>query len=214
MYRLILLAAALLLTGCSGLLHSPQPPAHLYQLQLNTPLARASTGDENRTGVVVVAPPEVAAGYDTAAMAYRRTPWEIHYYAQSSWVDEPASMLRLALTSALDQAGPFQSAVQTPSGVSANYSLRTELLRLEQDFGNAPPSRERLVVRARLVDLQRGTVLASRLFDLSTTAPSEDAHGGAVAANKALEQLAREVIEFCRHALGNRSEQRPYSGGR
>lgn len=207
MNRLILLAPALLLTGCSALLPSPKPPVHLYQLQLNTPLARVSTGGEYRTGVVVVAPPEAAAGYDTASMAYRRTPWEIHYYAQSSWVDDPARMLRVALISALDQAGPFQSAVQTPSGVAANYSLRTELLRLEQDFGNAPPSRERLVVRARLVDLQRGTVLASRLFNLSATAPSEDAHGGAVAANKALEQLAREVVEFCRNALEKRNEQ-------
>lgn len=203
MSRFALLAALVLLTGCSGLLPSPpKEAAHLYQLQLETALTGISSiPEEERRGVIAVELPQAAAGYDTTAMAYQRGPWEIHYYSQSRWVDDPARMLREALTSALNEAGPFRSVLETPSGVAMDYSLRTELLRLEQDFSNAPPSRERLVVRAKLVDLQRGVVLASQVLDLSATAPTDDAHGGVVAANAALRQLAAKVVEFCQNAL-------------
>ncbi|EAR23029.1 hypothetical protein NB231_14453 [Nitrococcus mobilis Nb-231] len=153
----------------------------------------------------MVEPPQVAAGYDTTAMAYRRTPWEIRYYSLSRWVDDPARMLREALTSALNQLGPFRSAFASPAGIAVDYSLRTELLRLEQDFSNAPPSRERLVVRVQLVNLAHDTLLASQVLELNTTAPSEDAYGGVVAANTALQQLAAEVVTFCRKALADQA---------
>ncbi|HET8700670.1 MAG TPA: ABC-type transport auxiliary lipoprotein family protein [Nitrococcus sp.] len=203
MPRLALLAIAVLLTGCSALLPSPPPPAaHLYQLQLETPLTKISpTPAEARRGVVAVVQPQVAAGYATTAMAYRRGPWEINYYSQSRWVDDPARMLREALTNALDQLGPFRSALQAPSGITADYALYTEVLRLEQEFNHAPPSRERLTVRIKLIDLRHGVLLASRVLDLSTPTPTEDAHGGAVAANALLRQLAVGVVEFCRSAL-------------
>lgn len=210
MLRLALLAAVVLLTGCSGLLPAPpQGPTHLYQLQIETPLTEvSSTPEEERHGVVMVEQPQVDAGYDTTAMAYRRTPWEIHYYSQSRWVDDPARMLREALTSALNEVGPFREAIETPSGIAVGYSLRTEVLRLEQDFSNTPPSRERLVVRVRLVDSVRGVLLASRVLDLSATTPTENAHGGAVAANTVLRQLAAKVVEFCRNALVSHASSR------
>lgn len=207
MLRPVLLATVTLLSGCSVLPPPPQEATHVYQLQLKVPLGNiASTPSEDRQGAIVVEPPQVAAGYDTTAMAYRRTPWEIHYYSLSRWVDDPARMLREALTSALNQFGPFHSAfASSPAGIAVDYSLRTELLRLEQDFSSAPPSRERLVVRVQLVDLVHGTLLASQVLELNTTAPSEDAHGGVVAANTALQQLATEVVSLCRKALADQA---------
>ncbi|MCO6440871.1 MAG: membrane integrity-associated transporter subunit PqiC [Nitrococcus mobilis] len=209
MLRLILLATVTLLSGCSVLPSPPQEAAHLYQLQLNAPLGNvASTPPEERQGVVVVEYPQVAAGYDTTAMAYRRTPWEIRYYSLSRWVDEPARMLREALTSTLNQLGPFRAALDSPAGITVDYSLHTELLRLEQDFSGTPPSRQRLVVRVQLVDLARGALLASQVLELNTTAPSEDAHGGVAAANSALQQLAAEVVNLCRKALADPARAR------
>lgn len=209
MPRLTLLATVVLLTGCSGLLPSaPQEPMHLYQLELEAPLTTiSSTPAEKRHGVVMVEQPQVAAGYDTTAMAYRFTPWEIHYYSQSRWVAAPARMLREALTRALNQAGPFRSALEQPSGIAVDYSLHTQLLRLEQDFSGAPPSRERLAVRVQLVDLARGALLANQVLDFSVPAPNDDAHGGVVAANKALRQLARKLAEFNRNALAAHADR-------
>lgn len=210
MLRFALLAAVALLAGCSGLLPPPPlEPTHLYQLQFEAPLTEiSSTPEGERHGTVMVEQPQVDAGYGTTAMAYRRAPWEINYYAQSRWVDDPALMLREALTSALNEVGPFREAIETPSGITADYSLQTDLLRLEQDFSSAPPSRERLVVRVKLVDLTRGVLLASRVLNLSAAAPTEDAHGGVVAANKALRQLAAEVVELCRNALASQAGSR------
>lgn len=210
MSRIALFTTFMLLTGCSGLLPSPpQAPRHLYQLQLKAPITKAvSLPETQRHGVVMVERPQVAAGYDTTAIAYRFTPWEIHYYSQSRWVAHPARMLREALTRALNQAGPFRVALNQPSGIGVDYSLRTKLLRLEQDFSGAPPSQERLVVRVKLVDLRRGVLLVSRVLDYSVPAPSEDAHGGVVAANEALRRLATEVVELSRKALASHAKKR------
>lgn len=212
MTRLALLAGVVLLTGCSGLLLPPPPeePTHLYQLQLEAPLTEISpTPKKERHGTIMVEQPQVAAGYGTTAIAYRRGPWEIHYYSKSRWIDNPAVMLRGAITSALNEVGPFREAIETPSGIAVNYSLQTKLLRLVQDFSNAPPSQEQLVVRVTLVDVARGVILASQVLNFNVAAPTEDARGGVVAANKALQQLAAEMVEFCRNALASRASDRP-----
>lgn len=187
---------ALLLAGCSAL----QPPRaenpNLYLLDAR-PAAHVQQGQRER--VIVVQAPRALPGFDTARMAYVREPHRLDYYANNRWVDTPARMLAPLLVEALARSGAFRAVLPAPSSVVADLRLDTELLRLQQDF-RAQPSRVQLTLRAQLIDLSSNRVIATREFDAAESAPSEDAQGGVIAANRALARVLGELTAFCRAA--------------
>ena len=187
---------ALLLSGCSAL----QPPRieqpTLYLLDA-APALRARQPQLDL--VVAVDVPRAQAGFDTALMAYVREPHRLDYYANNRWVDAPARMLAPLLVEALERSGAFRAVLRAPHSVSADLRLDTELLRLQQDF-RTQPSRVQLTLRAQLVDLKANRVIATREFDATESAPSEDAQGGVIAANRALAHVLGELIAFCSSA--------------
>ena len=97
---------------------------------------------------------------------------------------------------ACSTSGGYRAVVQAPSLAAANLRLETELVRLQQDFG-ARPSRVRLTLRAQLIDTDARRVLASAEFDETEVAPSDDAYGGVIAANRALGRLLERLAKFC-----------------
>ncbi|HMA31520.1 MAG TPA: hypothetical protein VKT00_06885, partial [Casimicrobiaceae bacterium] len=74
--------------------------------------------------------------------------------------------------------------------------LDTEIVRLEQDF-TVHPSRVEFTLRAQLVDVSERRVIATKVFDEVENAPQENADGGVVAANEALQRLLAQVADFC-----------------
>ena len=191
--RFAALALATLLAGCAAL----QPPRvevpTLYILAAE-PLPQA-TGPHH-DAVVEVAPMRAWPGFGTAQMAYVRHPYEVDYYAASRWADTPARMLQPLLARALEQTGSFRSVIRAPGLVPADVRLDTELVRLQQDF-TARPSRVEFTLRAQLVDVREKRVIATKVFDQVENAPREDANGGVVAANVALQRLLGQVADFC-----------------
>ena len=187
---------AALLAACAAL----QPPRFEYpKLYLLDARADPATPSAQRDLVLAVEAPRAHPGYATAQMAYVRAPYRIDYYAHNRWVDTPAHMLAPLLVEALAQSGAFRAVLRAPSPAAADLRLESELVRLQQDF-SAQPSRVQLTLRAQLLDAKADKVLATRLFDALETAPSEDARGGAIAANRALARVLGEIVEFCRAA--------------
>jgi cholesterol transport system auxiliary component len=191
--RLALLALVALACGCTAL----QPPQvespNLYVLAAE-PLRKAVRAP--RDVVVEVTLPRAWPGFDTAQIVYVRRPYELDYFAASRWADTPARMLEPLLARALEQTGSFRAVVQTPSAVPADVRVDTELVRLQQHFG-APPSRVELTLRVQLTDVRGRRVVAARVFEETENAPSEDAAGGVVATNAALQRILEQVADFC-----------------
>jgi cholesterol transport system auxiliary component len=194
---LVVLAA--LLGGCAALQPRVESP-NLHVLGA-TPVATAARVRHDL--VLEVAVPRAWPGFDTPQMAYVRKPHELDYFAANRWADTPALMLGPLLADALERAGGFGAVVQMPSAVVADVRLETELVRLQQDF-ETQPSRVELAVRVQLIDARGRRVLASRLFEETEPAPSEDAYGGVMAANRALQRLLEQVVEFCASAANAR----------
>jgi len=69
-------------------------------------------------------------------------------------------------------------------------------LRLQHDF-SVQPSRVRFTLRADLVDNATRQVIAGREFDATVVAASDDAYGGVVAANGAVQAVLAELADFC-----------------
>ena len=74
--------------------------------------------------------------------------------------------------------------------------IDTELIRFHQDF-TQQPGVVHITMRARLVDLRKSRVLATRQFDITEAAATDDSYGGVVAANRAVSLLLDELAEFC-----------------
>ncbi len=196
----ISLVLAMLLAGCAAV----QPPrvesSALYLLEAR-PAAAAKR--PQRGLVLAVNPPTARPGFDTSQIVYVRQPHKLEYYAKNRWADTPSRMLAPLLAQALEQAGAFRAVVRTTNPIPADLRLDTELIRLQQDF-TAQPSRVELALRAQLYDVNSKKVLAVRDFDATETAASEDAYGGVMAANRALERVLLQLTDFCAAESGSR----------
>jgi cholesterol transport system auxiliary component len=200
MSRTVALAVcAALLAGCVGLTQPPEAPT-LYVLDARP---AATPARPQRDVVLAIGVPRARAGYDTAQMAYVRGPHELEYFAKSRWADTPSRMLAPLIAQALEQAGGFRAVVQAPGAVPADLRLDTEIVRLQQDFAARPP-RVELSVRAQLVDLRSRRVLATAELAEVEPAPREDAYGGVIAANRALERLLARLVDFSAQHAGAR----------
>jgi len=190
--RAVVFAVVAVLAGCSGI-----PPkvedVTLYTLAA-PPVARTVLPAYD--GVLAVTPPSAWPGYDTAQFAYARQPNEIEYYAASRWADTPARMLGPLATRALLESGAFRSVVAASSGLPADLRLDLELVRLRQDF-TSQPSRIELVLHVQLVDMRNRRVVAATELSEVEGARSENATGGASAANVALQRMLERIIVFC-----------------
>ncbi|OIQ98556.1 hypothetical protein GALL_193810 [mine drainage metagenome] len=184
---------AFLLASCTGLQAPKVETPHVYTLDTQTPLSKPQV---KRGLVLAVAMPHAQPGFDTTRMAYLRKPHELNYFAVNRWADTPARMLDSLLIQALEQTTSFHAVIQSPSIVTANIRLDTELVRLQQNF-ETQPSQIQLTLRAQLIDVSSKRLLAVKVFDDIETAPSDDAYGGVVAANLVVQRVLGQLADFC-----------------
>ena len=182
---------ALTLSACTALQAPKVADTHQYTLD-----AEVAASPARNTLVLAISMPGAWPGFDTPQMAYRQRPLELAYFVTQRWTDTPAHMLRPLLVQSLEPV--FQSVVTAPGPLPADIRLDTEIIRMQQDF-TVLPSRAELVVRAQLTDLKARRVIAVKVFDESVAATSEDAYGGVMAANRALQRILERLTEFCVH---------------
>jgi cholesterol transport system auxiliary component len=185
----------MLLTGCSVLPGPPPQATEQYTLEY-TADPQTAAAPVSGAPILIVSAPRAHGGYDSARIAYMEKAYGLRYYTRSRWAATPARMLAPLLADAIQETGRFQALHRPPGSVAADMRLDTELIRFHQDF-TVQPSAMRVTLRAQLVDLQAGRVLATRLFDVRRVAATEDAYGGVVAANHAVQQLLQELGQFC-----------------
>lgn len=183
------LLALLTLAACGVNPPSSEPRTYLLEAVGRSPATAA--GDR----VLLITRPRAEPGYDSDGIAYTETPLALNYYTKSRWADAPARMLGPLLVETLERGGAFRAVVIAPSSVAADLQLDVTLLRLQQSFLHHP-SRVELALRVRLIDTSDNRVLASRTFETTEPAPSEDAYGGVQAANIALERMLSELAAF------------------
>ena len=191
---------AMLLAGCS-ILQTSHVENHLLYLLDSDPSVK--TAYSKRDAVLAISMPRARPGFDTPRMAYLRQPHELEYFAVNQWADAPSRMLGPLLAQTLDQTGSFRAIVLNPSLVSVDLRLDTELVRLQQDFGTKP-SRVRFTLRAQLIDVAGKRVIAARVFDETANVIQDDAYGGVIAANQAVQGVLIQLAEFCISESGRR----------
>lgn len=193
-----------LLAACLSLGGQKPEAAELYALD-------ASFGDPPGPGAapaIAVAAPRGAPGFDGTRLVYLRRPHELRSYARAEWVEPPARMIGPLLVRALERTGRFQAVLAAPGGVAAGLRLDVEVVRLQQEFAEKP-SRVRFTLRAQLADLSAGRVLGTRELEAVEPAPSDDAYGGVLAANRAVQRALEEAAGWCAGLAGSASAAAP-----
>ena len=194
---LVLLALS---AGCSGLSATATPQPSFYSLDSALIDARATSGAPataaNSLPTLIVNPPHAVSGFDSQRIIYVREAHKLEYFAHSEWVDTPARMIAPLIITAVESTGQFRAAVLTPSAVSGDLRLDTEIMRLQHDF-NSVPSRVRFTLRAYIIDNTTRKMVAWREFDESATAVSENPYGGVVAANRVVRTVLEQLASFC-----------------
>jgi cholesterol transport system auxiliary component len=193
---LCLLGGPALLAGCgAGLWPKATPGRVRYTLEAGQSPAPAGAAARDAPALVV-ALPQPLPGQDSTHMLYQRHAQELEAYAYAEWAATPAAMLAPLLVRALQQTGAFSAVLLAPAGTPGAWHLACEFVSLHQDFG-AVPSRARLGLRAVLQGGTPRRVLAWRDFEQAAAAPTEDAAGGAAAANQAAIRLVATVATWC-----------------
>lgn len=193
--RCLWLLLAVLLGGCAGL--QRQPPPLDFRLELE---AGAIPELPRQDGILRIARPEAVAGTDTRRIAYRLQPHQLRYYTRSRWIDSPARMLGTVLAGGFEASGLFR-AVTDDGTLPADYLLKTQLLRLEQQLPPDGPGTVQLQLRMQLIELPARHLLVSRLIRVDSPSPSRDAAGAVAGAQAALEKAVAEAIRTTAAAL-------------
>lgn len=208
--RLVRLCAVGLLlscgSGCSALRSTAAPPSFysLDSARIEASAAgQAPAGRSPAAPTLIVSRPHAAAGFDSQSIIYIREAHRLDHFAHGEWVDTPARMLAPLIVSALEGSGRFRAVVAAPTGATGELRLDSEIVRLQQDF-TSQPSRVRFTLRAHVVDSTTRRVLASRLFDESVAAASDDPYGGVIAANRAVQSVLEQLSTFCTTLAGQR----------
>lgn len=184
------------LAACLPPLGGQERPLHQHLFSLDEAAFRdAAPGTGAAAGVLLVRVPQARAGFDTTQIAYLLRPHEVMYYADNQWADTPARMLAPLLVRAIERTGAWGAVAQMPDIVRGDYRVDTELLAAQQEFFRKP-SLFRLTLRVQLVSLREQRVLGTRGFEAVEPAPSENAYGGVLAANRAVNALLDQVAAW------------------
>ena len=186
------------LSGCSTLQPVKASNIKTYVMEASfassTPTAPAATKAADLT--LLVNTPSAHSGFESARMIYLKYPHELDYFSQNQWVDSPARMLAPLLLQALERSAKYKAVIPVRSPASADLRLDTEIVRLQHEF-LTKPSQVRFTVRAQLIDLRNKSVLATREFEVTETASSDDPYAGVIATNRAVFTLLQQVADFC-----------------
>jgi cholesterol transport system auxiliary component len=191
--------------GCGALLPKGAPPPSLYSLD-SLPAGGAAAGaspGSMAAPTLIVNPPGAASGFDSPHIVYARGPHTHEYFSRSEWVDTPARMLAPLIVAAVEDAGGFRAVGSTASGLTRDMRLDTEVLRLQQEFGDGP-SRVHFTLRATLLDGTTRQVISWHEFDQTVASESEDPYGGVLAANRVVQIVMQQLARYCTAATEHR----------
>jgi cholesterol transport system auxiliary component len=195
MRRAALLELALFTSGCGSLLAPVDSPAAFLIDPAPKELPQAA---RTHGGLLVVQAPICQPAYDTTRMAYRMHPHQVDYFARHEWAERPPRMLHPLIVRTLQATRCCTAIVAAPSRDIGDFSLRTGIVEIVQDF-TAEPAQLRLALRVELNARQR--LLATRDIVLAEPMAARNAEAGVTAANAATSRALRAIAQLAIEAL-------------
>ena len=198
---LALLAAALMLTGCSDILPKPAPPPALYRL--------TAAGDfPSRTALapiqLQIEVPNAEAALDTTRIALSRSATTLDYYADAAWTDRLPLVLQAQLLASFQNAHRLVAIAGASSAARSDAVLIIELRHFEAQYGGSGPPQWRIELNADLISANDRKVIATRLFTGSAAVPQNNMTAIVDGADQAWRGVATQIVNWAADTLGRR----------
>lgn len=184
--------AAILLIILSGCSFGPVPtkPTKYYTLE---PVVVKKYSRKN--GVLAIDTPQTERGLQSNSMLYSEREFQINAYLFNKWSASPPSLLQELLLESFSRSGAFKAVVTSKYASSANWVLKMHILRWHQSFLEKPSQIEVAFV-INVYDQKKAKIVASKMFEKAISCETDDAYGGVVAMNDAMEDLIPRVHSF------------------
>jgi cholesterol transport system auxiliary component len=174
------------------------PPSNTYTLSNLQPAVNFKKSRTKLT--LLISTPVASPGYTTSKMMYMMIPFKLRAFANHRWIAPPADMILPILAEDVRNRGYFKAVVTPPFAGVTNYRLDTQLLVLRQEF-ILPKSQVRLVMDVDVVNANTNRIVASKRFHVVYNAQDNNPYGGVIAANKAVNNVARQIARFVVRAV-------------
>ncbi|MCE2945186.1 MAG: ABC-type transport auxiliary lipoprotein family protein [Lysobacteraceae bacterium] len=146
---------------------------------------------------LAIAEPQASTALDSVRIAVRPEPGRLQVYAGAVWSDRAPALVQSALVDAFDQAGRFKAVTRTTGELATDLRLDLDLRQFEAVYADdADTPTATVVVQATLVDVRRGTVLATRLFRAGHVAEREKLKAVVPGFEAALSEVARAMVPW------------------
>lgn len=190
--RLVILLSVIFLSGCSIFSPVKSQPPKSYLIS-NTP----NINIKNKKQLTLfVTQPDTRAIYNTNQMAYTSHPYQISYFGENQWAETPSQMFLPLIVQTLQSSHAFKAVVLAPYVGKYDYIVSTQIIKLQQNFMTNPALLE-LSIRAQMIRVATGQVVAIKQFDIITPMKRRDPLAGVIAANRGAEQFLQQLTKFC-----------------
>ena len=158
--------------------------------------------------VIQLLPVRAAAGFQSAAMMYSRSPDTLDPYRDSRWLAPPSQLVGDAIARTLSRQ-PWVSAVQQQTALaSAPWALHCTLNRLEHDLSGSRGTAH-LDLTCELANQRTRQIAAHWHFDGSQPLAVNDAAHFARGAQTLLNQALVGVVQHTRAVVQAAQDQKP-----
>lgn len=198
---LALLAAALTLTGCGGILPKPPPPPALYRLTAATDFRAGAVPVPTQLQIEV---PSAEAGLDTTRIALSRSATTLDYFADAAWTDRLPLLLQAQLLASFQNAHRLVALAGDGSTGRGDVALSIDLRHFEAQYEGSGPPQWRIELNANLISAADRKVIASRLFTGTAPVPQNNMTAIVGGADQAWRGVAAQIVDWAADTLARR----------
>ena len=188
------------LSGCGKLL-DPGPPPTRIQL---SPAMPGKVGGKALDKQLVVALPLAGRDIDTDGIALVFNGREVRYLAGMRWTSAVPQLVQRNLIDALEATGGLRGVADETAGISANAKLLCQIKQFSLHYADANSAPTATFTASfRILNLANGTVVATKVVDVSTGAGGKDdaalVRAAETVLGKALAEAAPWVVQEMRN---------------
>ncbi|MDB6162848.1 MAG: transporter [Xanthomonadaceae bacterium] len=188
--RLLAMSLVILAGGCS-VLGGNKTPATIYA---PAPSVTVDPAWPTVDWQLAIARPEAERIVDSLRISVRPTPGELEVYKGASWGSPPSEQLQSAVLHALEDSHKIKAVARQGTGLSADYTLLTDLRRFEADYAGAAVPSATIEINAKLLDAVDQDLVASQTFRQSVPAGTTDTAAVSQAFETALGSIAHDIV--------------------